>query len=57
MIELLEAVFLGILQGLTGFLPVSRSGHLLLGQYFLGMDQERFGLAAVVAVALLSAGS
>ena len=33
-----------MVQGLTEFLPVSSSGHLLLGQYFLGMDQDRFGL-------------
>jgi undecaprenyl-diphosphatase len=33
-----------VVQGLTEFLPVSSSGHLLLGQYFLGMDQDRFGL-------------
>ena len=44
MLELLEAILLGIVQGLTEFLPVSSSGHLLLGQYFLGLDQERFGL-------------
>jgi undecaprenyl-diphosphatase len=50
--ELIEAVFLGIVQGLTEFLPVSSSGHLLLGQYFLGLDQERFGLSFDVALHL-----
>ena len=50
MLELIEAVFLGIVQGLTEFLPISSSGHLLLGQYFLGMDQERFGLSFDAAI-------
>jgi undecaprenyl-diphosphatase len=49
-LEILEAVFLGIVQGLTEFLPISSSGHLLLGQYFLGMDQERFGLSFDAAI-------
>ncbi|MBA3792523.1 MAG: undecaprenyl-diphosphatase UppP [Rubrobacter sp.] len=50
MLELLEAIFLGVVQGLTEFLPVSSSGHLLLGQYFLGMDQARFGLTFDAAI-------
>ena len=50
MLELLEAVFLGIVQGLTEFLPVSSSGHLLLAQYFLQLDQERFGLPFDAAI-------
>lgn len=32
-----EAILLGILQGLTEFFPVSSSGHLELGQIFLGL--------------------
>ena len=35
---------------MTEFLPVSSSGHLLLGQYFLGMDQDRFGLSFDAAI-------
>ena len=50
MLELFEAIILGVVQGLTEFLPVSSSGHLLLGQYFLGLDQDRFGLSFDVAL-------
>ena len=52
MLELFEAILLGVVQGLTEFLPVSSSGHLLLGQYFLGLDQGRFGLPFDVALHL-----
>src|SRR5918997_6152 len=49
-LELLQAAFLGVVQGLSEFLPVSSSGHLLLSQYFLGMDQKRFGLSFDAAI-------
>ena len=52
MLELLKAILLGVVQGLTEFVPVSSSGHLLLGQYFLGLDQDRFGLSFDVALHL-----
>lgn len=35
-----EALILGLIQGLTEFLPVSSSGHLELGKYLFGMDHE-----------------
>src|SRR5687767_2736673 len=50
MLEFIQAIILGVVQGLTEFLPVSSSGHLLLGQYFLGMDQDRFGLSFDAAI-------
>ena len=34
----LEAIVLGLIQGLTEFLPVSSSGHLELGKYLFGMN-------------------
>ncbi len=34
-----QAILLGILQGVTEFLPISSSGHLVLGQALLGIKQ------------------
>ena len=38
---LLQAIILGIVQGLTEFLPVSSSGHLAITQYLLGVPEDR----------------
>ncbi len=37
--DTLSAVALGILQGITEFLPVSSSGHLVIGQHLLGWQE------------------
>ncbi len=37
--EIYQGIILGILQGLTEFLPVSSSGHLALGQSFFGITE------------------
>lgn len=36
--DLLQALILGIIQGLTEFLPVSSSGHLEIGKVLLGVE-------------------
>ena len=36
--SIFEAIILGIVQGLTEFLPVSSSGHIELGKHFLGVE-------------------
>ena len=37
----LQAIILGLAQGLSEFLPISSSGHLALLQYFFGVDAEQ----------------
>ena len=34
----IQALFLGLIQGLTEFLPVSSSGHLEIGKALFGLD-------------------
>lgn len=45
----LQALVLGLLQGLTEYLPVSSSGHLAIGSYLFGLESDE-NLAFTVAV-------
>ena len=45
---LIEAIILGIVQGLTEFLPVSSSGHIEIAKVLLGISQEQNLLMTIV---------
>ena len=38
MVEILKACLYGVVQGLTEFLPVSSSGHLVIAKHYLGVE-------------------
>lgn len=45
MFELFKAILLGAVQGVTEFLPISSTGHLILFEKVLGVSQDTYGLA------------
>ena len=51
--DTLEAIILGIVQGLTEFLPVSSSGHLVLTQELLGVNERGLTFEIMVHVGTL----
>lgn len=52
---MLEAIILGLLQGLTEFLPVSSSGHLVIVPYLAGWEQPPLAFDVAVHAATLLA--
>jgi undecaprenyl-diphosphatase len=52
--DLLQAVLLGIIEGITEFLPISSTGHLLIAEHWLGQRSEFFNVA-IQAGAILAA--
>lgn len=57
MTDLLNAILLGLIEGLTEFLPVSSTGHLLIAEHWLGRRSDLFNIAiqagAILAVTLV----
>jgi len=53
--SLLEALLLGIVQGLTEFLPISSSGHLRIVPAFLGWDDPGAAFTAVIQLGTMAA--
>ena len=51
----IEALILGIVQGLTEFLPVSSSGHLVMLQRLMGIDEPTVSFNIAVHLATLAA--
>jgi len=51
----IESVLLGILQGITEFLPVSSSGHLILLEHLMGLKEVPMIYDIILHVASLSA--
>jgi undecaprenyl-diphosphatase len=55
--SLLQVVLLGIIEGITEFLPVSSTGHLLIAEHWLGRRSDLFNVAiqagAILAVVII----
>ena len=48
--NIFEAIFQGIVQGLTEFLPVSSSGHLTIVQHILGVSEENLFFSVMLHI-------
>ncbi|PWK92593.1 undecaprenyl-diphosphate phosphatase [Fulvimonas soli] len=55
--DLLNVILLGIIEGITEFLPISSTGHLLIAEHWLGARSDLFNVGiqagAILAVTLI----
>jgi undecaprenyl-diphosphatase len=54
-VSAIEAIILGLVQGLTEFLPISSSGHLRIVPALLGWDDPGAGFTAVIQLGTMAA--
>lgn len=55
MLEFIKAIILGIIEGVTEFLPISSTGHLYLANYFVHLDQPKAFIDMFMVVIQLGA--
>lgn len=57
MSDLIQVILLGLIEGITEFLPISSTGHLLIAQHWLGARSDTFNIViqagAILAVTLI----
>jgi len=55
--NLFQAIILGIIQGLTEFIPISSSGHLILAEKWMGLEQTMTAEQITAFVAVMQLGT
>ncbi len=48
----IEAIILAVIEGLTEFLPISSTGHMIIGSSFMGMESTNFSKLFMIAIQL-----
>jgi len=47
---ILQAIILAIIEGITEFLPVSSTGHMIIGSTIMGIQQDEFVKLFTIAI-------